>query len=368
MAKIKEITQVLEQFAPLAYQESYDNAGLIVGDPNEAVKGILLSLDTTESIVDEAISRNCNLIVAHHPIVFQGLKKLNGKNYVEKAIIKAIRHQIAIYATHTNLDNVRYGVNYQIGTRLGLQNMKILAPKSQILQKLTVFVPNENTDSLLEALAEAGAGNIGNYSHCSFAVSGTGTFKPNESAKPHLGKANELEKVQEQRIEVVFPTYLQGQVLAAMRQAHPYEEIAYYLYTLENQHQEVGSGMIGELVEEMNELDFLVFLKEKMNLKVIKHTEFLAKKIKKVAVCGGAGSFLLRNALANRADIFITADYKYHEFFDAEGKIIIADIGHYESEIFTTELLENLLKTHFFALPINITEINTNPVRYFLAK
>lgn len=363
--KIKDITNYLESIAPLPYQESYDNAGLLTGSPSDELTGVLFTLDCIESIIDEAISKKCNLIVAHHPIVFGGLKKLTGRNYVERTVIKAIKNDIAIYAIHTNLDNVLNGVNAKIAQKLGLQSTKILLPKRNLLKKLTTFVPLPDAEKVLQALSKAGAGNIGNYTNCSFTVIGEGTFMPNAQANPHIGTQGTLEKVQEMRIEVIFPAHLEGRVLGALKQAHPYEEVAYYVHLLENENQDVGSGMIGSLPEQMEESDFLAYLKEKMQVSCIKHTQLLNKKVKKIAVCGGAGGFLLRNAISANADVFITSDYKYHEFFDADGQIVIADIGHYESEQFTKDLLFELLSAQFSGLPLHISEVNTNPVLYF---
>jgi dinuclear metal center YbgI/SA1388 family protein len=358
MPKIKELTNYLEQIAPLAYQESYDNSGLLVGDANTEISGVLVSLDCTEEVVEEALARNCNLIVAHHPIIFKGLKKLNGKNYVERTVIKAIK----------NVDNVVGGVNFKIAQMLDLQQVRVLSPKNQVLTKMVVFVPIDATQNLLDKLYEAGAGNIGNYNKCSFRVEGKGTFCPNEVAKPAIGESNKEEEVCENRVEVIFPTYLQNKVLAAMREGHPYEEIAHYLTLLDNQNHEVGSGAIGELPQAMNEMNFLHYLNEKMQLSVIKYTALLGKPIKRVAVCGGVGSFLLGDAIANQADIFITADYKYHEFFDADNRIIIADIGHYESEHFTKELLVAYISKKFINFATYLSEVNTNPVKYFSHK
>ncbi|GAB4188462.1 MAG: Nif3-like dinuclear metal center hexameric protein [Thermoflexibacter sp.] len=363
--KIRETVQYLEQTAPVSYQESYDNSGLIVGNLSQEITGVLLTLDCIESIIDEAISKKCNFIIAHHPIIFGGLKKLIGKNYVERTVIKAIKNDIAIYAIHTNLDNVINGVNAKIAQKIGLTHTKVLLPKKNLLKKLTTFVPVNDAEKVLNALSAAGAGNIGNYSNCSFTVVGEGTFQPNEKASPHIGEAGKLEKVQEMRIEVIFPAHLENQVLNAMRKAHPYEEVAYYLHLLENENQEVGSGMIGNLPESMSEQEFLKYLKEKMHLTCIRHTQLLGKKVKKIAVCGGAGGFLLRNAIAAGADFFITSDYKYHEFFDADGQIVIADIGHYESEQFTKELLAELLAKKFENLTLYVSETNTNPIAYF---
>ena len=372
---IRDITQFLEKIAPPQYQEAYDNAGLIVGNPMVEVTGVLVCLDSTEAIIDEAIERGCNVVVAHHPIVFKGLKRLTGKNYVERTIIKAIKNDVAIFAIHTNLDNVLHsGVNGRICERLGLTNCRILVPKRQLLKKLTTFVPTPQTQPVLDALFAAGAGQIGEYKNCSFRTEGVGTFLPTGSANPTIGKIGQNEEVLETRIDVIFDGFLERKILAALRQAHPYEEVAYYLHILENENSEVGAGMIGEInstviarneaTEGVSELDFLQFVKERMGASCIKYTHLLGKKVKKVAVCGGAGGFLLSNAIAVGADIFITSDYKYHEFFDADGKIVIADIGHFESEQFTIDLLSEVLQKEFEKINVFSTKKVTNPVNY----
>lgn len=366
MIIIKAILTELEKLAPLQYQEDYDNAGLLVGSPDTPVTGILFTLDITEEVVDEAIQKECNLIVAHHPIIFKGLKKLNGKNYVERTVMKAIKNDIALYATHTNLDHVVGGVNWQIAERLGLRNVKILAPKKQMLTKLAFFCPTGHTQAVMDALFEAGAGKIGDYQQCSFRTEGLGTFLPGASAHPVIGKQGKLETVEEHRVEVMLPTYLQDHVLRALRNSHPYEEVAYYLSALENETQEVGAGAIGELPEAMETKDFLRYLRDQMDARVVKYTEPTGRPIRRVAVCGGAGSFLLRNAISSGADAYITADYKYHEFFDAEGRIMICDIGHYESEVFTKNLLYNYISRKFSNFALCLSEVSTNPVRYFV--
>lgn len=365
MPTIANIAHHLEQLAPLSYQESYDNAGLITGNPPAEVNGILITLDAIEPVIDEAIALGCNLVVAHHPIVFSGLKKITGRNYVERVIIKAIKNDIALYAIHTNLDNVLNGVNAKISDKLGLLNRRLLVPKRNLLKKLTVFVPLADTQTLLDALAGAGAGQIGNYSHCSFTVSGQGTFQPNERANPYLGQRGQPERVAENRIEVIFPGHLEAQLLAAMRQAHPYEAVAHYVHLLENTHQEVGAGMVGELPTPLPETAFLQLLKDRFQLSVVRHTALRGRDVHRVAVCGGAGSFLLNHAIGAKADFFVSADYKYHEFFDADGKIVIADIGHYESEVCTKELLWEKLAGTFPNERIIISAVNTNPVNYF---
>ncbi|MCS6794960.1 MAG: Nif3-like dinuclear metal center hexameric protein [Raineya sp.] len=362
---IKDVINVLENFAPPVYQESYDNAGLLCGDLDNNLTNVLLTLDITEQVLQEAIRENCNLIVAHHPIVFKPLKSLTGKNYVERVLIKAIQHNIALYAIHTNLDNVIGGVSFHIASILGLKDVKILAPTSQNLYKLTTFCPHEYTQQVLEALWQAGAGQIGNYQDCSFRSEGIGTYRPNEKANPFAGTRGYLEQAPETRLEVIFPVHCKNDIFKALRKAHPYEEIAYYLHLLENENQEVGAGAIGNLETEMSEQEFLSYLKEKMQLKVIRHTALRGKPIRKVALCGGSGFFLLKKAISQKADAFITADIKYHDFFDADGQILLADIGHYESEIFTKNLLAEILQKKNPEIPLKISQISTNPIDYF---
>lgn len=362
--KIKDITDYLETIAPPAYQESYDNARLITGNPTDDVKGVLVTLDCTEAVVDEALTKGANLIVAHHPIVFKGLKKLTGSNYVERTIIKAIRNDVAIYAIHTNLDNVHNGVNRKICEKIGLTDLKVLVPRTDTLTKLVTFIPSEDTEKVMAALHSAGAGQIGKYENCSFRIDGTGTFKPGPDANPHIGEQGKQEYVSETRVEVIIPTRLQHKIMSALKKTHPYEEVAYYLTELKNTNQEVGSGMTGSLETSLEPIAFLKRLKERMDLNVIRHTRTLEKPVKKVAVCGGAGSFLLQDAIRAGADVFVTSDFKYHEFFDAEDKIIIADIGHYESEVFTKELLQEVLTKKFPTFAINFSTTVTNPISY----
>lgn len=363
--KIKEVTDFLENIAPLSLQESYDNCGLIVGDSQTEITGILVALDCTEAIIAEAIATGCNLVVAHHPIVFSGLKKFNGKNYVERTVIAAIKNNIAIYAIHTNLDNVQLGVNAKIADRLGLENTKILSPKSGLLRKLVTFCPANDAEKVREALWAAGAGYIGNYDKVSFNVSGTGTYRGNENSNPVIGEKGKMMREPEDRIEIIFPSHLEARLLSALRASHPYEEIAYDVFPMQNEWQQVGSGMIGEFAQSMTQNEFLAHVKAKMNCEVIRFTPNPSKNIKKVAVCGGSGSFLLREAIGNGADAFVTADFKYHQFFDGEGKILIADIGHFESEQFTIDLLIDKLKDIITTFAVRKTEINTNPITYY---
>jgi len=363
--KIGDIINHLESIAPLDYQESYDNSGLLTGNIETKVHSVLLSLDCTEEVVDDAIAKGCNFIVAHHPIIFKGLKKITGKTYVERVIIKAIKNDIAIYAIHTNLDNVQNGVNKKIANILGLKHQRILSPKDQIIKKLITFVPSDHLNKVKAALFNAGAGNIGNYDQCSFALEGLGTFRGNEHTTPFVGEIGKVHEGKEQRLEVVYPSYLQQEVISALIKSHPYEEVAFDIYKIDNFYDRVGAGMIGELPVPLNQDDFLKFLKGAMNLNCIRYTQLLNDTIQTVAVCGGAGSFLLKTALAQKADAFVTSDFKYHEFFDAEKRLMVADIGHYESEIFTKELLRDLILEKFPTFAVLLTQINTNPIKYF---
>lgn len=364
--RLQELTSYLESLAPLSYQEDYDNSGLIVGDPDQEVRSALISLDCTEDIVDEAIAKGCNLIISHHPIVFKGIKKFNNKTYVERVVIKAIKNDIALYAIHTNLDHIQTGVNAKICEKLGLKNPQILAPKGGILKKLITYVPVESANSVRHALFAAGGGNIGNYSDCSFNVEGYGTFKASDEANPYVGQKGELHQESETKIEVIFSSYQESKIIKALKLAHPYEEVAYDVYQLSNPHENVGAGMIASLEEAMPEIDFLKLVQEKLKAKVIRFTTLRGKPVKRIAVCGGSGSFLLKNAIAAKADVFITGDFKYHEFFDAENKIVIADVGHFESEQFTQELLFEIIRKKFANFALHLTEYNTNPINYLI--
>ncbi|MEA3504968.1 MAG: Nif3-like dinuclear metal center hexameric protein [Bacteroidota bacterium] len=362
--KIKKILSFLEQHAPLALQESYDNSGLLIGDSDEEIKGLLITVDVTEEVVEEAISKGCNLIVAHHPVIFTGLKSITGKNFVERVAIKAIKNDIAIYAVHTNLDSVYNGVSKMICDRVGLKNLKILDPRDNLLKKIVVYCPVDYADKVRDAIFSAGGGVVGEYDNCSFISNGKGSFRAGEGTDPFVGAKNKLHKENEVKIEIIFPDYSRNAVIAAMADAHPYEEVAYDILSLENKFDKVGFGMIGELPEEQEVDCFLSFLKEKMKTNCIRYNNAKGKKIKKVAVCGGAGSFLINKALSKKADVFITGDIKYHEFFEAEDKMVIADIGHFESEQFTKELLYRLISEKFSNFALNLSGINTNPVKY----
>jgi len=363
--RIQEVLEQLEQWAPKAFQESYDNCGIQTGNGHHELTGVLISLDLTEKVLDEAIQRGCNLIVSHHPLLFKGVKSITGKTDIERCLIKAIKHDMTLYAIHTNLDHVSNGVNYKICQLLGLTDLHTLVPKAGLLSKLVTYVPVEDKETVLTALFTAGAGEIGNYSSCAFRTEGVGSFKPNASAKPFIGQTDKLEQVSETKIETVFPTHLQSSIVSALKKSHPYEEVAYDIFELQNEWETVGAGMYGLLPKPMTINEFNAYLKVKMNLTTFKYTAPFQGKIEKVAVCGGSGSFLLKNALSVGAQAFVTADFKYHEFFDAEDKILVADIGHYESEVYTKDLIYDYLKEKFSNIAVLISEINTNPIHYY---
>ena len=362
---ISQITDHLERLAPPAWQESYDNAGLLTGSPGWDCRGVLVSLDTTEEVVLEARARGCNLVVSHHPIIFGGLKKITGKNYVERAVISAIKNDIALYAIHTNLDNMAIeGVNGRIADKLGLVDRKVLAPKAATLCKLICWVPVGYMETVRAALFAAGAGNIGGYSECSYSVEGTGTFKGAEGTQPFVGEIGRRHEEKEARLEVILPVHLVRPVIAAMVAAHPYEEVAYDVIPLANTADGIGAGLVGELESPLEEEALLGRLCALFQVPVVRHTRLTGKPVKKVAVCGGAGSGLISNALSAGVHFYITSDVKYHEFFDANDRMVLADIGHFESEQYTVDLLIDVLREKFSNFAVLKSDTRTNPVHY----
>ncbi|MCC7501367.1 MAG: Nif3-like dinuclear metal center hexameric protein [Flavobacteriales bacterium] len=359
---IKEVIAALEAWAPPVMQEDYDNSGLQVGDPASDVGSALICLDCTEAVVDEAVAKGCGLIIAHHPVIFRGLKSLTGRNDVERTLLKAVRSGIAIYAIHTNLDNVLDGVNGEIAARLGLSDLRVLDPKPGQLRKLSVFVPNSHADALRSALFAAGAGKAGLYDECSFNVEGQGTFRGGEGTNAFVGEKGKRHAESETRIEVIYHAPLEGFILSAMKDAHPYEEVAYDLIPLLNRHQGIGSGAVGELPDPVDEVGFLALVKGVFGAQVVRHTALRGRPVKRVAVCGGSGAFLIGKALAAGADAYITSDVKYHEFFQAEGRMVIADIGHFESERFTMDLIQRRLAGIFPTFAVRLTDTVTNPI------
>lgn len=355
----------LERFAPLEYAEDFDNVGLLVGNPDSEVTGILVTLDTLESVVEEAVEKKCNLIVSFHPIIFTGLKKIVGKTYVERVVLKAIAQNISIYSTHTALDNSNLGVNAKICEVLGIQSPKILIPKKDTIKKLVTYVPRKEAEMVRTALFEIGAGNIGNYSHCSFTIEGTGSFNPGENSNPKIGSKGQTHYVEEIQINVTFSAHLEGRVLKTLFEHHPYEEVAYEIATLDNFNQHIGMGMVGNLKSPMAERRFLELLKEKMHATIVRHSKLLGHHVSRVAVLGGSGAFAINAAKKAGADVFVTADLKYHQFFEAENKLVIADIGHFETEQFTKNLLVDFLNEKIPNFAVTLSESITNPIKYF---
>ena len=362
--KIKQVTDILEELAPLAHAEDFDNVGLLVGDDQMEVSGVLVTLDTLENVVNEAITTGCNLIISFHPIIFGGLKKLTGRTYVERVVIKAIQNGIAIYSMHTALDNVREGVNGKICEILGIFNPSILIPKMGSIEKLVTYVPQKDAEVLRTAFFEAGAGSIGKYSDCSFSVQGVGSFKAGEKANPVKGEIGKIHNEEETQVNVIYSKRHRSQILKALFKNHPYEEVAYEIFQLQNTNQDVGMGMVGTLSEPMDETELLQRVKQKMNASVVRHSCLLGQKVDRIAVLGGSGAFAIEAAKASGAQVFITADIKYHEFYKAEDKIVIADIGHYETEQFTKTLLVDYLTKKIPNFAIRLSESKTNPIKY----
>jgi len=361
---VKSICELIEEVAPLSLQESYDNAGLLVGDSQMEINSVLICIDVTEEVLQEAISKGCNMIVSHHPLIFSGLKRLTGQNDVQRCVAIAIRNDIAIYSAHTNLDNVLQGVSGKMAEKIGLKNIRILQPRQHGLLKLVTFVPQLYSQSIQQALFEAGAGQIGNYDSCSFNAEGTGSFRANEKARPFVGNIDELHLEPETRIEVVLPEYLKSKVLEALLKTHPYEEPAYDFIALQNVWNQVGAGVVGDLEVPEEELVFLNRMKQIFHQPAIRHTALLEKKIQRVALCGGSGSSFLTDAIQAKADVYISGDFKYHEFFEAQKRILIADIGHFESEQFTKDIFFEIITKKMPTFAVQISDSKTNPINY----
>ncbi|MBK6341063.1 MAG: Nif3-like dinuclear metal center hexameric protein [Flavobacteriales bacterium] len=363
--KIKDLIAPLETWAPRSLQEDYDNSGLQVGDPEAEVDSALVCLDCTETVVEEAASKGCGLIISHHPVIFKGLKSLSGKGYVERTVLAAIRHNIALHAIHTNLDNVLDGVNGEIAERLDLKPIRTLAPKPGQLRKLVAFVPHSHAEAVRMALFNSGAGHIGDYDECSFNLEGTGTFRGNEGSSPFVGERGQRHAEAETRVELIYPAASETAIVRALLEVHPYEEVAYDLYPIANAHPGIGSGLLAEWEAPMTETTFLAKLKQVFGLQAIRHTRLLGGPIRRVAICGGSGAFLIGAAKASAADAYITGDVKYHEFFEADGRLVLADIGHYGSEQFTMHLIQRRLGEHFPTFAVRLTETVTDPIHHY---
>ena len=362
--RIKEILQLIEHIAPLPLQEDFDNSGLQIGDANRETTGVLLCIDVTENVVEEAVSLGCNLIISHHPLAFKSFKSLTGRTYAERCMIAAIKHDIVIYAAHTNLDNAINGVNFQLAKLLGLQNVRILSPQKNALLKLVTFVPETHIENVRTALFNAGAGQIGDYDSCSYNLLGEGTFRAKAGANPFVGEIGEMHIEKEVRIETILPRYKQNDVLRALLAVHPYEEPAYDFYPLENKWTQAGSGVVGELPEPIPEQEFLYLLKDVFNLPIIKHTKLQSRNIRDVAICGGSGAFLLPQAISYGADAFVTGEAKYNDFYDVEDRLLFAVVGHYESEICTKDIFFDVISKKNPTFAVHKSAFDANPVKY----
>lgn len=363
---VKDILNCITEVAPLQWQESYDNAGLQVGDHSVEAHKALICLDITEEIVDEAIAKHCNVIVSHHPLIFKGLKHLTPQTYIERAVMKAIKNDIAMISMHTNLDNSYLGVSRVLAERLGLKNLRILQPLEGHLKKLVVYVPLSAAEAVRNAMFEAGAGCIGNYDSCSFNAQGQGSFRAGEKAHPYVGEIGKVHFEDEVRIETVVPKYALNQVITAMLKVHPYEEVAYDVFALENEFQQAGAGMVGEFENPMEEVDFLQLVSETIDSPCLRHSAMTGCQIKRVALCGGSGSPFMGEAMRQKADAYLTADIKYHDFFIPENAMLLVDGGHFETEQFTKELIYELIRKKFPTFAAEIAETKTNSVHYFV--
>lgn len=362
---LKEIIDIFEEHAPFSLQESYDNSGIQYGNPEQEVTKGLVCIDITEAVVEEAMEKGCDLIISHHPLLFKGIKSLDGSHFTHRALIKAIRNDICLVSVHTNLDSVRLGVNEKLAQKLGLEKLAILDKRKGLLKKLVVFCPSDHVEEVRNAIFKSGAGTIGEYDCCSFNLQGKGSFRAGDHTHPFVGEKGKVHFEDEMRIETILPGYLQSRVVKAMIEAHPYEEVAYDLYPLDNVFEKTGMGMVGLLPHQMEETDFLAMLSNNLGSEGIRHSPFTGRMIQKVALCGGSGSFLRDKAMAAGADAFVTADVKFHEFFDVEGVMLMADVGHYESEQYTKEILYEIVTKKITNFALLISDQNTNPVRYF---
>lgn len=363
--KVKELVSELERFAPPCLQESYDNAGLNVGFPDVDITGVLICVDVIPEVVDEAIANNCNMIVSHHPLIFPNIKRITGSNSVEKSIVKALQNNVSIYCGHTNFDKAQNGVSMKMCEKLGLNNCTVIDSEKHILRKIAVFVPESHADEVRNAMFAAGAGTIGDYDECSFNLAGTGTFRAGTNCNPYVGSIGERHHEKEIRVEVICPSYLQSKVVSAMLKVHPYEEPAFDIYQLENQWNQIGLGAVGDLDSEITETEFLEKVKRTFNVGNIRHSATTGRKIRRVAVCGGSGASYIRSAVAMNVDAYVTADIKYHDWFLAEGKILLLDIGHYESEQFTKEIFYDIIAPKCSGISICLSTINTNPINNY---
>jgi dinuclear metal center YbgI/SA1388 family protein len=362
--KLSELCNYLDTAIPLSFQEGYDNSGLQVGSPASEISSAILTIDVTEEVIDEAVKYGCNLVISHHPLIFNGIKKISGRSYIERILAKTIKADIAIYSAHTNLDAMASGVSRKMAQKLDLKNIKVLIPLQKRLLKLVTFIPESHLEKVRSALFEAGAGVIGNYDQCSYTLEGKGSFRAGENTNPFQGEKGKIHFESEIRLETILFSHLKAKVIEALHATHPYEEVAFDLYPLDNDNIDVGIGCTGELDHPLSEIDFLNLVSSVFDARGIKYSNLTGHPVKNVAMCGGSGASFIVNAIGSGADAYVTADIKYHNFFDADNKILLVDMGHFESEKFTTEILYDLIIKKFPKFAVRFSETNTNPINY----
>ena len=363
--KLKELCSYLDSAVPLAFQEGYDNSGLQVGSPEREITSAMITLDVTEDVIKDALAEKCDVVVSHHPLIFNGIKNLTGKSFTEKIIYEAVKNDIAVYSAHTNLDVFNSGVSRKMAEKIGLEDISVLSPSANLLLKLVTFIPESYLEKVRNAIFEAGAGVTGNYDFCAFTNSGTGSFRGNEMAKPFVGEKGKIHFENEIRFETILFSHKKDMVIKALLENHPYEEVAYDLYSLENRNTGIGSGCAGYFHKPISEHDFLEQVSLVFDAKGIRYSKLTGKAIRKVALCGGSGAFLINPAIYSGADAYLTADIKYHDFFKAENKILLVDAGHFETEKFSTEILKDLIIKKFPKFAVRFSEKNTNPINYY---
>ena len=363
---IKDVTTFLEQKFPLYLQEDFDNCGVQCGDVRQEISGAMVCFEMSEQVIDEAIDKGCNLVISHHPLMLKrGICKIVPTDRVGAMICKALAHNMVLYSMHTNIDSGEGGGNDAFAEKLRLRNVKVLEPHKGMYRKLVVFVPKENAETLKSALFAVGCGVQGNYDSCGYTLHGQGQFRPLEGANPHIGEENHLEHVDEERVEMIYPTGLQRAVVQAIYDNHPYEEPAFDLLPLENESRTIGLGRIGELPKELPVSDFLGYLKDNLGFIHCRYCGDETKMIRKVAVCGGGGSSFIDLAIASGADAYVSGDFKYHDFFKSYQKTLLVDIGHYEGEFFIKNIIFNLLNEKFSTFATLISKMESLEVKFF---
>jgi dinuclear metal center YbgI/SA1388 family protein len=372
MPTIRDIADALEQWAPPGSAQSYDNVGLQVGDASRSVERAVLALDCTPAVVEEAERQGAELIITHHPLLFQPLSAVTTDDYESAVALRLAEAGIALYSAHTNLDAAPGGVSFALAKRLGLTDVGFLDGFDETLYKLATFVPADHFDAVRSALADAGAGRIGDYEACAFAHEGTGFFRPGDAANPHIGTAGgDLESADEVKLEVEVARWDLGGVLGALQDAHPYEEVAYDVYPVQQKNSRAGLGAVGRLASPESLSDFLGRVADRLDAGSLRYAGPDEATVERVAVCGGAGSDFVGQALAAGADAYVTADVKYHEFFEALGpdgvpQLAFIDAGHYETEALTEALLRDWLADRFNDVDWQRTGVRTSPMQTFV--